>query len=181
MDCARGLVDLQRGIFACPSASRASIQDQLHRGPVHECGLTFANAQERLDASGVAATPARQLLDETLDGKMAVFLNPAIWERLAQGKSDPLIAGLLACPDVAAVRGYLVGRALADPGIVAAINRYLRHIVVKRVSLAAFKPSSATVEAGQIAVVVREFQTFLEGQLASIEGDGDTLPVLQIE
>jgi hypothetical protein len=82
---------------------------------------------------------------------------------------------------VAAVRGYLVGCALAEPGIVAAINRYLRQIVVKRVSLAAFKPSSATVERGQIAAVVREFQAFLEGQLASIESDGDTLPVLQIE
>ena len=175
------LADLERGVFACPSPSRTSIQEGLRRAPVHECGLTFANAQEHLQAAQAAAGAARQLLDETLDGKMAVFLNPAIRDRLTQGASDPLIAGLLACPDVAAVRGYLVGCALAEPGIVAAINRYLRQIVVKRVPLAAFKPSSATVEAGQIAAVVREFQAFLEGQLASIEGDGDTLPVLQIE
>ncbi len=175
------LAGLERGVFACPSPSRSSILEGLRRGPVHECGLTFAIAGEHLAAAQDAARRGRELLDNTLDGKLAVFLNPAIRERLAQGQSDPLIAGLLGCPDVAAVRSYLAGRALAEPGIVAAINRYLRQIVVKRVSLAAFKPSSATVEAGQIAAVVREFQAFLEAQLASIGGDSDTLPVLQIE
>jgi hypothetical protein len=186
-----GLVDLQRGIFACPSASRASIQDQLHRGPIHECGLTFANGQVYLDAARGAADEAGRRMDTAVMGKMQVFHNPAIRERMAQGASEPTIAALLACDTAAETRAYLIGACLADPtagagapaGIVGLINRYLRRIVVKRVPLTAFHPSSTTIERGQVAAIVQEFRHFLEERLAEIETDpdGDTLPVLQIE
>ena len=178
-----GLVDLQRGIFACPSASRASIQDQLHRGPVHECGLTFANGQVHLDAARGAADEAGRRMDSAVMAKMQVFHNPAIRERMAQGASEPSIAALLACDTAAETRAYLIGACLTDPSIVGLINRYLRRIVVKRVPLSAFHPSSTTIERGQVAAIVQEFRHFLEERLAEIETDpgGDTLPVLQIE
>lgn len=176
------LTELAAGVSSCPTPSANSIREQLKRSPVHECGLSFSNFTSHLQSGQSVETQARKRVDETMDAKMQVFLNPAIRERLAQGRSEPVIAGLLDCESVADVRDYLVREALCDAAVVKTINRYLRRIVVRRVKLADFQPSSMTVERGQVGKIVQEFQAFLEQQLVDIEGDqDDTLPVLQIE
>lgn len=57
----------------------------------------------------------------------------------------------------------LVGH--ATPEFVQAINRDLKNIVTKNVSLAHFKPSLTTIEPDQAAKVVKEFEEFLDQQL----------------
>jgi hypothetical protein len=42
---------LANELFNCPAASHDSVRRQLATGPVHECGLTFANAVEHLSAA----------------------------------------------------------------------------------------------------------------------------------
>jgi hypothetical protein len=175
------LNELERSIFTCSSPSRASIQDQLRRGPIHSCGLAFDDGQSYVAAARALAEKAEQLVSVAVLSKMQVFHNPAIRERLAQATHEPAIAALLACSTPDETRRYLIAACLTDSAIIGLINRYLRRIVVKRVSLSAFRPSSSTVERGQVAQVVADFQRFLEDRLSEIETDGDTLPVLQIE
>lgn len=177
----RQLSGLAERLFPCPAPSRISVEEQLKRGPTHECGLSFQNASEHLEAAESAAKEARTLLEEALDRKLEVFLNPAVRERLHQGESEPVIANLLNGKSLAELRAYLVGASLADASIVEIINRYLKRISVKRVKIADFKPSIGTVEKGQIAGLAQEFQGYLEGHLKEIAGDDDTLPMLQIE
>jgi len=52
---------------------------------------------------------------------------------------------------------------------------------VKRVKMSGFKPSVGTIEKDQISKLTDEFKEFLEVQFESIEGDDDSLPMLQME
>jgi hypothetical protein len=110
---------------------------------------------------------------------MLVLLNPTVQERLRQGATEPLIAGLLECTTVAELRDYLFPR--TDAALVETINRYLKRIVVKHVNLASFKPSVSMIQHDKIPQIVQEFQAYLEAQLGDIEHDDDTLPILQVE
>ena len=88
---------------------------------------------------------------------------------------------LITARDQARIANETLRAALADPTVVETINRYLRRIAVKRVKLADFRPSSTTIEQEQVAQVAAEFQRYLEQQLADIQGDDDTLPMLRLE
>jgi hypothetical protein len=112
---------------------------------------------------------------------MEVFLNPAVRERLEQGKTEPSIAGLLECKNTDELRGYLVKAVQETPGIVDIINRYLKRIVVKRVRIADFRPNLGTIQKDQVGKVAEEFGRFLEIQFTDNEGDDDSLPMLQLE
>ncbi len=172
---------LQDEIFECPSPSRASVEDHLRNNPIHECGLSFVNAATSTLAAEGAAEKAAQLLDEAFRRKMEVFLNPAVRERLEQGKAEPTIASLLACKTTNELRAYLVKAVEETPGIVDIINRYLKRIVVKRVRIADFKPETGTIQKNQVDKVAEEFGRFLVNQFSEDEGDKETLPMLQLE
>jgi len=175
------LTGLRSEIFECPSPSRASVEDHLRNGPLHECGLSFVNALTHAQTSESAAEKAGELLDHTFRRKMEVFLNPAVRERLAQGKTEPSIAGLLACKNTDELRGCLVKAVQETPGIVDIINRYLKRIVVKRVRIADFRPKVGTIQKEQGGTVAEEFGQFLEAQFTDNEGDEVSLPMLQLE
>jgi hypothetical protein len=168
-------------LFSCAEASRASIDRDLRERPLHSCGLSFDGASGYLEAGSEAAEAGPRLVNDALGKKLSVFLSPAIRARLEQGKSEPIIAKMLACRDVAALRGCLVSTCLDDPSVVEVINRYLKQVVVSKVRVADFTPTIRTVERGQIADVAVEFRKFLEAQMAAIEGGEDTLPMLQVE
>ncbi len=170
-------------IFTCPSPSRASVESQLEREPVHKCSLSFKNYNDLLQRAAQAEEEAQILFNDAIEHKMEVFLNPAIQERLKQGQDDPTIATLLRCSTVNDIRAYLTKKCLEDPSIVEAIDRYLKRIVVKKVRIADFKPTINIVEKEQIVDLALEFQAFLERQLESVLGDGsgDTLPMLEVE
>jgi len=176
--------DLDRaggGLFACLAPSRASVEDQLRRGPLHECGLTCQNGQGFITAAEGVLQRARDLFNMTFDRKLAVFQNAAVRERLEQGKGEKIIARVLACGDPVTLRKLLVEAVLKDPAIVDVINRYLKKIMVKVVKLSDFKPSANTIEAEQVTVVAQEFQQFLEKALDEVKDGKDVLPMIQIE
>jgi hypothetical protein len=175
------LTGLHGLIFQCPSPSRASVEDCLRTGPLHECGLSFVNGASHAQTADSSARKARQLVDDAFRRKMEVFLNPAVRERLEQGKSEPAIAGLLACKTTEELRAYFVKAVQETPGIVDIINKYLKRIVVKRVRIADFRPQTGTIQKDQVGEVAEEFARFLETQFTETEGDDDSLPMLQLE
>ena len=175
------LTRLRGEILECPSPSRSSVEDHLRNGPLHECGLSFVNASTHAQAAESAAEEAREMLDHAFRREMEVFLNPGVRERLEQGKTEPAIAGLLACKNTDELRRYLVEAVQETPGIVDIINRYLRRIVVKRVRVADFRPEVGTIQKDQVRKVAEEFGRFLETQFADNEGDEDSVPMLQLE
>jgi len=175
------LTQLRAEVFECPSPSRASVEDHLRSGPLHECGLSFVNASTHVQTADGAARKASQLLDEAFRRKMDVFLNPAVRERLEQGKSEPAISGLLACKTTDELRAYFIKAVQATPDLVDIINKYLKRIVVKRVRMADFRPKTGTIQKDQVGNVAEEFGRFLESQFTGNEGDDDSLPMLQLE
>jgi hypothetical protein len=168
-------------LFVCPAPSRASVEDQLRRSPLHECNLSCQNGQEYITEAEGALQHARKLFNATIDRKLAVLQNAAVRERLEQGKGEKIVASILPCSDLAALRKLLVEAVLNDPAIVDVINRYLKKIVVKVVKLTDFKPSANTIEADQVTAVAQEFQQFLEKALDEVKGSKDVLPMIQIE
>ena len=185
------LRELASGIFSCPSASRASVEQQLRSKPVHECGLKFLNATELKTEAEDAARKAKTIFNDAFNRKIEVFMSPAVRERLEQGKSESRIKEMLAClpaegsaqagRGVEELRAFLIKSVLEDVSIVEIINRFLKRIVVKRVKLAEFKPSISTVEKAKIPMLAREFEQYLEQAFAEMEDGEDTLPMLQVE
>jgi hypothetical protein len=175
------LTRLSEQIFSCKDASRASIEKSLRTTPVHLCGLTFDNYETYLTDAKQAVETARCLVEDAIDRKMEVFLNPSVQERLQQGIGEAAIAQLLQCDTITSVRDYLISTSLEDASIVSTINQYLKRIMVKTVKLSDFKPSTTTVQPDQIAAIAQEFQTYLEQQLNEVGQDEDTLPILQLE
>ena len=153
----------------------------MQNNPIHQCNLSFENYSGILDEIDSTSRKAFDAFNAAISGKLEVFTNPAVHERLKQGKAEPIIASLLDCASVAEVRILLSKACLEDPTVVDIINRYLKLIVVKVVSLADFVPSVSTIEKEQISQLMKEFGTFLEEQFANVEGDQDALPMLKLE
>lgn len=176
----RKLSCLSETLFACPS-SRSSIEEQIRRGPVHECGLSFQDAAEYLTEVADTASEASNIFNAAFNGKLEIFTNPTIRERLEQGKAEPAVAGLLKAKTVDEIRAYLVKECIKNPSIIDTIQRYLKRIQMKKVKIADFKPSITAVEQQQIQNVVQEFQKFLEDELKDMEKNKDSLPMLKLE
>ena len=172
---------LSEKIFTCPQPSRSSIEEQLCRGPVHECGLSFQTASQLLSDMEALSRNANNIFNDAFNGKLEIFMNPTIRERLEQGKSEPVIAGLLKSKTVDQIRKYLVKECIKHPSTVEIIKRYLKRIQMKKVRIADFKPSIKTVEKQQVLIVAQEFQRYLEDQLKGMDKDKDSLPMLQLE
>jgi len=172
---------LSQGCFSCPAPSRSSVEEQLKRGPLHECGLSLENADTQVAKSDELADRAESLFESGINGKIEVFLNQAVRARLEQGKSEKIIAKILAAKDAADVRSVLVKACLQDESVTDIIGRYLKQIAVRRVRLTDFKPSVGTVEKEQIPALAGEFHKFLEKEMAEVDKGGNVLPMLQIE
>ncbi|MEQ8168656.1 MAG: hypothetical protein ABRQ38_07140, partial [Candidatus Eremiobacterota bacterium] len=174
------LKDFSTSLFNC-SSSRNILEEQLIREPSDRCGLQFNSIEKIMNDMEETEKHAVDLFNETLNHKMEVFTSSSIRSRLEQGKSEPVIKGLLEHENIADIRAYLVRTVLSDPSIVKTINRYLKRIVVKQVKLSGFKPGRGTIEKDQIPILVQEFQKYLEEEIKSIESGEDTIPVLQLE
>jgi len=181
LDLEKQLNDIIGSLFSCSEPARSSIEGQLKSGTLHQCGLSFENAIDRVSQANRAQQQAQGLFDSTFNKKMEVFTNPKIRERLEQGQKEPAVASLLSCKNTEEIGDYLTAACLKDASIVDLINRYLKLIVVKIVRMSDFKPKSVTVEKGQIPDVVNEFRQFLEDRLNEDKIGKDTLLILQIE
>lgn len=175
------ITKIDEGLFQCPSSSRASIDEQLRGKPLHECGLSFVEAESIIQKANEIARESSNLLNLAYKRKMEILLNPKIQERLKQGKSEPVIAGLLKCKDITEVREYLIKAVGGNPQIVDVINRYLKRIIVRRVKLIDFKPKLNTIQKDQVDQVTDEFKHYLEIHLNDGDIDDDSLLMIQLE
>lgn len=176
---------LEDGLFGCDAPSHTSVTEMLRTNPIHTCGLTFQNAQEHIQRAEQAAGQAQKLVDETIERKMQVLLNPAVRERLDRMRDDERIAALLDASDALRLRSALMPMIIEQPEFADTLARYLKKIVVRHVRLADFKPSVQTIERTQVDSVVEEFRAFLESAFhvdrAKESGSDDTLPMVEIE
>ncbi len=175
------LKEMEAKIFTCPASSKKSVQDELRLHPVHQCGLSFNNADNYLQAAEQLENEARLHYETTINQKLQILLNPAIRQRLEQGKKEKVIAGILACSNITELRRFLVDTVLEDEDAVDIINRYLKKLVVIMVDLNDFQPTSKTVEKEQVPTLVEEFNNFLNQKLEEVKGEEDTLPILLLE
>ncbi len=172
---------LENQIFLCHNPSRASIERMLKTKPEDECGLSFGNYEEYLRKTDIIVNKAKAIFNDRFNNTMEFFFNPAIRQRLEQGKAEPIISTILKCNGVPDLKIVLVEACLNDPTVVETINRYLKQIVIKQIKISEFKPSIRTVEKNQITTLTKEFQKYLEDNLKAIDKDDDTLPMLQLE
>jgi hypothetical protein len=170
---------LAEDIFSCPNSSRASVDRALRTGPIHDCGITFANAIVKQQDAKRLANDARAILEESLARRMEILQSPGIQERLLQGKGDHNIDSMLGKKTISALSHYLVQALVQEPSLVDSINKYLKKIVVRQVKISDFKPSTRTVEPENLVRVVSEFREFLEKQLTT--DDADSRPMIQLE
>jgi hypothetical protein len=117
------------------------------------------------------------------DGNPTALLHSeALRERLAQGREEPFIAGLLEAQTVEETARVLIkalgSETLPEPNPVDLLIRTLRKLSVRKLRLSDFAPSKRTIEQGDVDLVVGEFRGFL---LDALETGEDELSVLELE
>jgi len=175
------LEDYGNGVFCCSSPSHAHVESMLRNGPVHDCDLTFINAQKYIEAAEKAADDALYMINDVFTRKIDVFQNTGVRKLLEQGKDEPLISKLLECDTNEALKEYLIKILQSEPKLPELINKYMKRIIVKKVRIADFKPINGTIQKNEIAGVTEEFRKYLEAQFDAEKDTEDTLPVLQLE
>lgn len=167
-------------ISTCPDTSASGVVASLRKEPAHVCGLTFANASERIRIAADAEAEAIAAAHDALDAKIQLLLSGPVWTLLKQGEGDSFIRGLLDCPGEEAVSRYLVESVQESADVASRLNRCLKKMVVKPVRMADFKPTLDTVQKDQLDQVVAEFKSYLEKQFPSTSDPSETA-VLRIE
>jgi len=166
-------------LFVCENPSRSSVTDQLAASPLHECELDISSVEQMIESSTTAVDDMKQHISEILKKKASILLNSGIRQRLEQGKSEPLIEGLLECHDTDAVLDYL-RRSLGDKGTLCKLaNRYLKKIIVRTIALEDFRPSKTSIEREQVGDLTREFEQFIESHFKDL--DEDSLLIVKFE
>lgn len=187
-DLEEHLLQIADSVFSCSNPSKKSVIEDLRLQPLHKCGLSFANASGCLEQARQLVDEASEYYDKIINDKLQIFFNPAIRERLQQGKKEKIIAKILRCKNTWDIRKLLISELQKDSQIIDIINRYLKKIMVRKVKLSDFNPDNKTVEKEQIDQLGVQFQNYLKGQIEELiaqlkeEGeDEDTLPMLVLE
>jgi len=163
--------------------SRAEVERRLrHRPQPQHCSLTLQNADAWRQKADDALSRCEEALRTALLDKATLLHSDALRERLAQGREEPFIAGLLAAQAVEQVADYLVqvlgGETTEEPDPVGLLTRYLKKLRVRKLRLTDFSPGKRTIERADVDEVVAEFRAFLLDKLAAHE---DELPVVELE
>ena len=153
-----------------------------HRPQPQDCLLTLQNADDWRQRADDALSSREGALNTAMLDKAALLHSDALRDRLAQGKDEPFIAGLLMAQDVGEVANYLtqaLGRdTRQEPDPVQLLTRYLKRLSVRELCLIDFSPSKRTIERGDLDQLASEFRAFLLDALAA---DEDELPVIELE
>ena len=148
----------------------------------------MSNAGQWLQRADDALACCQDALQKALLDKAALLHSDALRERLAQGRDEPFIAGLLAMKTAQEVADYVAqtmggeavprGEATPRPDPIALLTRYLKKLRVRKLSLADFSPSKRMVEISDVDQIVFEFRTFLSEALVADKGE---LPIVELE
>lgn len=175
------LNSLKDEIFTCNDSSRGSIENELHKKPIHSCGLKLTDAEQLLERITNVQLRATDYVKNVLMRRVDVLLSDSVHSRLIQGNEDLSIKSIVECTTPEALIQVLLQLSKTDNEIAGKINRYLKKIVLKRVAMKDFKPRIATIDKSQIGLIESEFRTFLEQQFNTSDNGQDTLPMLQFE
>ena len=180
--CLRQVLDEPSQLF--PTAhSRAEVERLLREWPQPpQCDLSLDNAEEWIRKADDALAACQEALDGALLDRAKVLHSEALRERLAQGREEPFIAGLLDAKTAEETASYLIetlgGEPAGEPDPVDLLIRYLKKLSVRKLRLIEFAPSKRTIERGDVKQVVSEFQGFLMDALEAGEGE---LSVVELE
>jgi hypothetical protein len=162
---------------------RTEVERRLRQWPQPPgCSLTLGNTEEWRQKSDEALAGCRVALQAALLDKVALLHSDALRERLAQGRHESFIAGLLKAQTPEEMANYLAqtlgGEAVGKPDPVDLLSRYLKKLRVRKLRLTDFAPSKRTIEAADVDGIVTEFRAFLLDALDAGEGE---LPVVELE
>jgi len=163
--------------------NRAQVERHLRRWPrPPECDLDLTDAGEWMRRADAALEECQLAVRQALLDKAALLHSDALRERLAQGRDEPFIAGLLAAEAAEQIADYLTevlgGETVPEPDPVDLLARYLKKLRVRKLSLTDFAPSKRTIERADVEPIVAEFRTFL---LDALSGQDDELPVIELQ
>lgn len=157
--------------------TRAALERDLRMEPEPpRCKMNLNNAGDWIGWIEQAYTDVLGSIQSALRERAALLTSDALRGRLAQGKGEPFIDGLLATTSTDEAAAYLVAN--LDHLPVELLERTLKTLRVNRVRLADFRPSKTTIERGDLDAIVAEFRAFL-GQ--ALDGGDDELPIIELE
>jgi hypothetical protein len=165
--------------------TRGSVERDLINWPQPAaCPLTLHNAGDWISAAEGCLQAALAGLNNALLDKAALLFSDALRSRLAQGKGEGFIDALLNTRTAQELADALVEQLANKPTEVVGqkldrVRRYLQRITVRKVHLSDFRPSKRTLEKGDVAQIVQDFERFLSDEFA-VSGT-DELPVVEIE
>jgi hypothetical protein len=163
--------------------NRADLERLLREWPQPpQCALTLDNVTGWMEKADEALDSCQGTLDAALLDRAALLHSEALRARLAQGRQEAFIDGLLKAKMLGDTAGYLIktlgGETLAEPDPVELLVRYLKKLSVRKLWLADFTPSKRTIEQADVDLVVGEFRGFL---LDALETGEDELSVVELE
>jgi hypothetical protein len=173
------LSTLKAELFRCDDSSRSSLEQYLRKSPVHSCNLCLRDAENRIAEIANIETRASAYVKAILSRRADVLLSDSVRNRLRQGATDASISRILACSKSTELLQTLAELCATDKELSTKINKYLKKIVIKRVSMADFKPKISTIEESQIEIIATEFRVFVKQQFN--KPDQDSLPMVQFE
>ena len=172
---------IRESCFACSESSIASIDLRIKTYPEHNCGLSFANSENKIENAKQALVQAETIWKTTTKDTTSFFLSSAIKEKLEQGNAESCIKDLLDCKQVEDVMNFFKNNIAKINDIILKINKYLKKIEIRIVNKNDFQPTVKTVEENQIDQVAEEFKDFLQKELDKISHDKDTLRMIRID
>lgn len=161
--------------------TRAVLERDLRSEPESpRCKMNLHNANESINWINTVRTECEVAIEAALREKAALLTSDALRGRLAQGKGERFIAGLLATQEVDEAAAYLAEKINepAAPNPVELLERFLKTLRVTRVALKDFHPTKTTIERADVDAVVAEFRSFL---IQALSGGDDELPIIELE
>jgi hypothetical protein len=163
--------------------NRADLERLLREWPQPpQCALTLDNVAGWMKKADEALDSCQGSLDAALVDRAALLHSEALRARLAQGREEAFIDGLLKTKTVEDTARYLIktlgGETLVEPDPVNLLIRYLKKLSVRKLRLVDFAPSKRTIEQADVDLVVSEFRGFLRDALETGE---DELSVVELD
>lgn len=163
--------------------SRAEVERLLRAWPVPpKCALTLDDSEAWIQKADDALASCQGTLDAALLDRATLLHSDALRERLAQGRKERFIAGLLEAETAEDTAQYLIqtlgGETVGKPDPVDLLIRYLKKLGVRKLRLADFSPSKRAIERGDVDLIVGEFRDFI---VDALEAGEDELSVVELE
>ncbi len=144
-----------------------------------DCPLTLTNSVEWINRAAAALQTAQEAVQAALLAKAQVLLNPSLQQRLAQGKDEPLLRGLLERETAADLADWLTAALTSQDrdALLRLLDKYLKQVIVIKINMSDFIPSKRTFEGAELPLLAAEFTAFLRQQVSARESEDQTIVI----